>query len=361
MDDDDDLEEILKSVSEYEKANYQIIFTGRKDEKGEWEYLRFKKLPTTNVFTTLAENIVINTILKNKGYDSSYTKNYLSQGLTSALPLDVTKGVFNQIVSRNPGLSAMIAYNMNYDLFYDKEIFTAPRGKDIHPTAEGLYDDRVDEIYKLIAPALGDGFSPIRSKAFVEKILTSESTNPTIGLIYAGFDAYAKEDKTLTGELANVVKRLAGSATKKVTRTTNKKLISYDKLAEEKTQKMIIETEIWKKEQKVYKMIRDKVEAGGYFEKDEFNQILIDNFEPRDFKKYYKKYTTYLKNVNTDKKMLDIIYEDTPEVQALMLYNRFGTSLEAEELALLERTGKNAGRRVSKKAFAIYFSEYMGK
>ena len=158
-----------------------------------------------------------------------------------------------------------------------------------------------------------------------------------------------------------MISRLGESAGKKVTRTTNKNLISFNKLAEEKTQKMIIETDIWKSEQKVYKEIRKKVEAGEYFNQDEFNQMLLENFEPRDFKKYYKKYTTYLKNVNLDRKILDVIYEDTPEVQALMLYNRFGTSLEADELALLNQVGKAAGRKVSKKAYAIYFSEYMGK
>lgn len=356
MDDDDDLEEILNSISDYEKANYHIIFTGEKDEKGEWKYVRIKKLPTTSVFVNMAEHIVMDRILKNKGYESMYNKDYLYKGIENIAPFVPTG---KNILTRNPLFSALVTYHTNYDLFYDKEVFSAPRGKDIHPTAEGLYDDRVDEIYKAIAPALG--LSPIRSKAFVEKILTSESTNPTIGLIYAGFDAYAKEDKTLTGELANVINRLGESAGKKVSRTTNKNLISFNKLAEENTQKMIIETDIWKSEQKVYKEIRKKVEDGGYFSQDEFNQMLLENFEPRDFKKYYKKYTTYLKNVNLDRKILDVIYEDTPEVQALMLYNRFGTSLEADEIALLNQVGSAAGRKVSKKAYAIYFSEYMGK
>lgn len=359
MDDDDDLEEILNSISDYEKANYHIVFTGEKDEKGEWIYKRFKKLPTTAVFTTLAEKTVMNRILKSKGYESSYTKEDLAKSLNMALPIAIDSKFAKNVVSRNPLLSALITYETNYDLFYDKEVFRAPRGKDIHPTAEGLYDDRVDEIYKSIAPALG--FSPARSKAFVEKIITSESTNPTIGLIYAGFEAYAKEDKTLKGELANVINRLGESAGRKVTRTTNKNLISFNKMAEEKTQKMIIETDIWKSEQKVYKEIRKKVEAGEYFDQNEFNQMLLENFETRDFKKYYKKYTTYLKNVNLDRKILDVIYEDTPEVQALMLYNRFGTNLEADELQLLNQVGKAAGRKVSKKAYAIYFSEYMGK
>ena len=360
MDDDDDLEEILNSVSDYEKANYHIIFTGEKDEKGEWKYVRIKKLPTTSVFANIAEHIVMDRILKNKGYDSMYNKDYLFKGLENIAPIIPT---FKNVITRNPLLSAMVTYHSNYDFFYDKEVFRAPRGKDIHPTAEGLYDDRVDEIYKAISKGLDPyvTLSPLRSKAFVEKILTSESTNPTIGLIYAGFDAYAKEDKTLTGELANIITRIGESAGKKVTRSTNKNLISFNKLAEEKTQKMIIETDIWKSEQKVYKEIRKKVEDGGYFSQDEFNQMLLENFEPRDFKKYYKKYTTYLKNVNLDRKILDVIYEDTPEVQALMLYNRFGTSLEADEIALLNQVGSAAGRKVSKKAYAIYFSEYMGK
>jgi hypothetical protein len=356
IDDDDDLEEILNSVSEYEKANYHIVFTGKKDEKGEWEYYRFKKLPTTSIFVNIAEHVVMDKILKSRGYNSKYNKDYLTKGFENVLPFVPTG---KNILSRNPALSALVTYHTNKDLFYDKEVFSAPKGKDIHPTAEGMYDDRVDEIYKIIAPSLG--LSPARSKAFMEKILTSENTNATIGLIYSGFDAAVKDDKTFGEEMKEMMDRMGRSAGRKLKRSTNKNLISYNMKAEEKTQKMIIETDIWKKEQKVYNLINKKVKAGEYFDQAEFNAMILDNFDPIDYKKYYDKYNTFLKNTNLDRKILDVIYEDTPEVQALMLFNRFGNNLEADEMMLLKQVGKMAGRSVSKKAFFIYFSEYTGK
>lgn len=356
IDDDDDLEEILNSVSEYEKANYHIVFTGKKDEKGEWEYYRFKKLPTTSIFVNIAEHVVMDKILKSRGYNSKYNKDYLTKGFENVLPFVPTG---KNILSRNPALSALVTYHTNKDLFYDKEVFSAPRGKDIHPTAEGMYDDRVDEIYKIIAPSLG--LSPARSKAFMEKILTSENTNATIGLIYSGFDSAVKDDKTFGEEMKEMMDRMGRAAGRKLKRSTNKNLISYNMKAEEKTQKMIIETDIWKKEQKVYNLINKKVKAGEYFDQAEFNAMILDNFDPIDYKKYYDKYNTFLKNTNLDRKILDVIYEDTPEVQALMLFNRFGNNLEADEMILLKQVGKMAGRSVSKKAFLIYFSEYTGK
>ena len=76
-----------------------------------------------------------------------------------------------------------MTYTYNEDTFTGDKVFYEPKDKKIKPYAEGLYDDRVNDIYKVVAPALD--MSPKRAQAAVEKIVTSESTNPSISIFYA--------------------------------------------------------------------------------------------------------------------------------------------------------------------------------
>jgi sialate O-acetylesterase len=80
--------------------------------------------------------------------------------------------------------------------------------------------------------------------------------------------------------------------------------------------------------------------------------------KPEDYKKYAEKYVAYIKNINSDRSILNIIYETTPEVQALMLFNKFGNSLEEDELIQLNKVFNASGRKLSKKSLAIYREKY---
>lgn len=356
-DDDEEVKRTLDSISDYEKANYHIIFTGFKDDNGEHIYVRIKKLPTTEVFSNLAEYLAQKAILEHRGIDYDMGYGVMTKSIENIAPITPT---FKNIISRNPLLSGIVTYQFNYDLFYDKPVFTEPVGKEILPEAEGTYDDKVDEVYKRFAPPLG--LSPKRTKAFFEKIITSESTNPTIGLAYSGIDAALKNDETFGKEMMETGRRLLKSTSKKLVRSTNKNLIRYKKQAEAQEQKMILETDRYKKEQKVYNEIRKRYkDEGGTMKYGEFYDLIKNTFDPIDHKRYAKKYLTYIKNMNADKTILDMLYETDPKVQALMMFNKFGNSLEGDELKELAKVYKTSGRKLSKKAIYYYRKEYLGK
>ena len=63
------LQDILDSISMYEKANYHIIFTGNKDKDGNYQYVRIKKLPLISILGTATEQYTTKYFLKYKGID----------------------------------------------------------------------------------------------------------------------------------------------------------------------------------------------------------------------------------------------------------------------------------------------------
>jgi hypothetical protein len=353
LDDEDEIDEVLERISVYEKSNYHIIFTGKKDEDGEYEYYRVKKLPTISVFTTLAEQLVTKAILNSRGIEYDVDGDIMEKSLKSAMPIVPTPKEFLQ---RNPLLSSVITYNTNYDFFYEKPIFQGPKGKKVAPSSEGLYDPKVNQIYKDWGQATG--MSPARSKAALEKIITSESTNPVIGLIYSGYDAAFKEDTPISEDFNNAKESLLKNVSKKVKRKTNKNLKVYKERAEIEEQEMIIETDIYNKEQQVYRQISEKHKNNEELTKRELRNIVEENFDKKDWKKYYRKYYIMNKKKDVDRGLLDILYEDTPEVQALKLFKRFGDSLDSEEMSELKEVMRSARRKVSKKAYKIYKDKY---
>ena len=363
--DEDEKELVIKtlnSISDFEKANYHILFNGKRDKNGEFKYFRFKKLPQTAVVSTIAEQLVLKAALKIKGIEYDSNLEVISKSFKAGLPVSPNP---KDILQRNPLTSAFLTYHFNRDLFYDKEIFIAPRGKKIDPTAEGMFDPNVNQIYKDIAPAIG--LSPIRSKAALEKIITSETTNPMIGLIYSGYDVAMRENTSMSKEIGVAMDNLINNSSKKIMRSTNSSLIKYKERAEADTQEMIIETEVYKKEQEVYNKIRESYQDGDTLSREDLRSIVEDKFDRLYWKKYLQKYSRYMENTDIDRSILDIIYEDTPEVQALRLFNRYGDGLKANEDGKIDeeitdelrKAFKGTGRKIPGKTLVIYKEKYL--
>jgi hypothetical protein len=358
LDDDDEekdkVVDILNSVSEYEKANYHIIFTGKKDKDGNYEYYRIKKLPLLSVWGTQAEQIAYKYLLNSKGIKYDMDQAAVSKSLNLSLPMTLS-----DVKSRNPLISGLLTYNYNEDTFTGEKVFRGPKDKKIDPTAEGIFDDKVESIYKAIAPELG--LSPVRMKAFMEKIITSETTNPTISLFYSAADGIFNKKDGFGKQFSNAINDVVESAERKTTRYTNKDILKYKLQDEQEAKEMLIETEIYKKEQKVYNEIESIYKNGDKMSNGELIEKVKENFDNKDLKKYVDKYHAYIKNMNVDKTILDIIYEDTPEVQALKLYNRYGDSFEQDELKELSSVMGAARRKISKKAMMIYNKKYKNR
>jgi hypothetical protein len=341
----------LASLSDYEKANYHIIFTGNVDENGEYTYVRIKKLPLLSVLSTISEQYLYKHLLGDSYKLDDKVINTSIEMSTPLMPSD--------IMSRNPLVSGLLTYHFNEDTFTGEKVFREPKNKKIDPTSEGIYDNKVEDIYKVLAPKLG--LSPIRTKAFVEKIITSENTNPTIAIFNGAANGVFTKDSSFGKEFTEGLGKVFESAERKLVRKTNKDILMYKKQDEAEAKEMLIETEIYNKEQKVYNEIKSIYDKGEKMTNGELIDMVKDNFDKKDVRKYVEKYYAYIRNMNVDKSILDIIYEDTPEVQALKLYNRYGTDLDSEEVSSLNKAMAASGRKVSKNAIVIYNKKYKNR
>ena len=340
------LKRALDSISTYEKGSYHIIFTGKKNKDGELEYVRIKKLPVASIISTLAEELIYKKLL---GYDIDY-KN-IKESISKSSPFSLS-----EIFSKNPLVSGIIAYAYNIDTFTGNEIVRLPKDKKINITAEGMFDDKVEGLYKILAPGLG--LSPARTKAFVEKIITSESTNPTINLFYAIGNGIFDPSTTFGKEFSTLTEEVLKQGSKKLIKYTNKDIIKYNLEDELEKKEMDIETDIYLKEQSVYNKIKKQAESGNEISRDELRDIVTDTFDRRDREKYIKKYMTYSKNMDIDKSLLDLIYEDNPEVTAMKLFERYGSDLDDNDKKELKEAMRASGRKLSTKAIQIYRKEY---
>jgi hypothetical protein len=301
--------------------------------------------------STLTEQMVYKYLLSTKDRPYAFDNATMNMTIEKSIPFTPS-----DIMSRNPLISGILTYHFSEDTFTGEEIFRQPRGKKIAPTAEGIYDDKVDAFYKEIAPALG--LSPIRSKAFIEKIVTSENTNPTIAIFNSALSGIFDKDTGPGKEFSDAMKKVFESAGKKLVRYTNKDIIMYAEMDKAEAKEMQIETDIYKKEQKMYNEIKSIYKDGKTLTNEEVINMVKDNFEPRDVKKYVGKYVTYIRNMNVDRSILDILYEDTPEVQALKLYNKYGSTLDDEERDEIISVIRTSHKKISPKAFDIYKKKY---
>jgi len=118
--------------------------------------------------------------------------------------------MINSLVSKNFLGKAYITSVFGYDT-YRKEKLSAdidqvPRG------AEGLGNPNVEDFYKDFGKATG--YSPVRTKAIVEGLITSPQTNPYVMATYTGLNvatnAMSKEDKeVISDKMVNDLKRMA--------------------------------------------------------------------------------------------------------------------------------------------------------
>ena len=348
--------EALNSVSEYEKANYHVLFTGNKNEDGEYEYYRIKKLPVLSVISTIGDQLIYNDFFKNVGIDYKIDKEAIQEAAVKSNPLPIT---VQELAGKNPVASGLVSYWSNKDTFTGEKIFREPNNKKILPEAEGIFDDKVDQVYKDLAP--GFGLSPARTKVMVEKVITSENTNPTIPLIYSAYDGIFNKKDGLGSEVSEAMSNVGKAFGKKLVRHTDKNIIRYKKQDEMEYKESVTETDIWKKEQKVYNEIKNAYKDGGSLTQEEFVNVIKKNFDPIDQVKYAKKYNAYINNMSVDKSVLDIIFEDVPEVQAMKLNQRYGANLEESEIKELEEAMRSSRRKVNKKAIYIYNEKYKNR
>jgi hypothetical protein len=350
----------INSIPEYEKANYHIIFTGEKDENGEYKYKRIKKLPGLSVITTFAEQMITKFFFSSRGVDYDVNNDIFWNTVKSSVPFYP-----ENVLGKNPLVAAGIAYGLNYDTFRGEKIFKQQRGWEnrvISPEYEGINDDNVNSLFKTIAPIFG--MSPIRTQAMVEKIITSESTNPTLSILYAVANGMF-DDKTDMGEAFSIATdEFIKNTSRKLVRSTNKNLL--DKKEQDRIAEMLIEEndEEYYNTTKTYDDIKDIYDSGKELNVGELLDMIDERFKPvtkSELDSYYNKYNNYINNMSLDRRLLNIVFENKPKLQALYMYERYGASLDDEELDELNTIMKQTNSRISKTALIYYNENFKNK
>ncbi len=378
------VQDTLDSVSMYEKANYHIIFTGNKDKDGNYQYIRIKKLPLLSILGTATEQYTTKYLLKSKGINYEIDDRSIKKSIEMSAPLDVLGPVMGDesviqavgsTAKRNPLVSAWLTYSYNEDTFTGDKVFYEPKDKKIKPYAEGLYDDRVNDIYKVVAPALN--MSPKRSQAAVEKIVTSESTNPSISIFYALtnglFDTEADAFKENSDTFDNGMEHFLDVVSKKMVRHTNPNLLRYknqDRLEElEKS----IDTDAYLTDKKIKKEIDKSInfknfrgQGDEYYKEQEkmdelFKKYDIDTLDRNSYVSYAE--LRDLKGNQLFKEMSSILYEKNPKMMAARLYEMYGNDfdIEAEETLLNTFKVSKRNSKVLLRGEKFYNKYYLNK
>ena len=355
-------EEVAKQLSyvpEYTKANYHIIFTGKKDKDGNFEYVKIKKLPVVSVVTTLAENAVYNKYLPEHDGSSTLMTSTKSIPLMPDFGGD-EKDLVGSVVSRNPMLSALVAYGWNIDAFRGEKVFRNPSNRPILPYAEGLYDDKVESYYKVMGEKLN--ISPKRTKAAIEKIVTSENTNPMVALINGAIDQTIDPNA-----FTDAMGQFGDVFGKKFVGYTNPKMAQYARKDEIDHQYKVINTEKYITEKDTQILVDKFLEENENITEIELAKIVMDNVELEDQKRIFNKISNKIKMKDVPGEMLDFVYETDPERQAIILSKMYGPGLVGDDGNFdttsdayrdLENLAKATGNKVSAKTLQLYIKRY---
>lgn len=361
--DEEEPEQILKELrensSKYEKANYYQFINpfDLRDDEGHINYVRIRKLPTISILSTPAEELAYTYYTKEK-----FNRNTLMQSAKATIPL--TGGIVD-LAGSNPALSAFVSYFANYDLFRGKKIVRDDMDRPIKAYAEGLEDDDVSVLYKAFATlgaSVGVDISPKRMQAAIEKVITSPTTNPLVGLLYGGGEAL-KQLKDGDVDIDFIMKPLKGffdGISRRAYRQTNPNVKKYndrdvilDKIKENNTESYLRDK---RANQEIKKLI-EEFGVGNLPKKlpQDFIDFIKSNYSEVDHKRIYKKYTRRLNSSAIDGMFFDIAYERDPKNQALYLQYLYGPTMEREEYIELQKFIKViTGRKISKKALLEY-------
>jgi hypothetical protein len=339
----------LDSISDHEKATYHIIFTGKMDKDGELEYYRIKKLPISSIATTWAEQIMYKHLL-----DAEFDEVTFEESISKSTPLTIS-----DLMSKNPVIAGLLTYKYNEDTFTGEKVFRGPKDKEILATAEGINDPKVEGFYKVIAPALG--LSPARTKAAVEKIITNQSTNPTINAFYAAMNGIFDGNTTFAKEFMEAGTKMKEAAGKKVMRYTNESVIKYKKIDASEKERIVINTDTYLKDSEMKAKIKETYKDGKTLTVGQLQDMVEKNFEPRDHERYIQKYYTYTQTINTNPVLLDIIYEKDPSIQALLINDTYGSNLDREEMKELIDIMSKSRIKIPKSAWYIYEEKYKNR
>ena len=345
----------LEGVSQYDRTNYQIYFTGRVID-GEREYVRVSKphfmTPLVNYVNGVHEGIM----KKNNNWNGETwgtegkfwdTEEELGDRIRTSAnrsleTLTTSKEVLDNVrfaleknvspietsvagnVARNPIIKASLTYLTGYD-FYRNQDLSYLKGK-VPVPVEGHESKSVEAFYKNVGEDLG--LSPARMKGAVESIITTPSTSPFVGVLYGGLDV-ALSDKDSKDSMGDIKKSILKSVTGRFKKTTSdfNRRKDYDKLFVKEFSKVAIKN---LKDKFIFKDLAKGLLNGETTNDEiekEFSRLAgEDVFE---FKRMVNTFKATLQNPNKNPIIMDLKFR-TPGQRALILADIFGDKLLGE-------------------------------
>ena len=346
---DDDEDNWLDDVPNYIKDNYFVFKNpfSERDAEGKVKYIRIRKTPQLAPFLNLSESIA--TAMYYEMYPSKDTRaeKTLKERFTRAVKS--IEGTLTFVPTGAGALSKMppvgqglMKYVANYDPFRQMNIVPENEINKILPQTEGMRDDRVPTFYKVFAEATG--FSPKRSQAAVESMITSPSTNAIVALTYGLLDASTnaifdvddwKKGK-YSGGLGGAMSGAWNSAMERVYRETNPNWrdFSYERSEElkqiegSKSYEMNAVTDYYAKKKDIEGM------------REFLQTVEVDADKKRLIKRYNEISTRDYSKVKGVRKALEIKYARDPEAAARIFVLYYGVgNLSTKQGA--EETRKN--------------------
>jgi len=315
----------MSGISKYQKSKYMNIVTGMKDEDGEYMIIKIAKAQELSPVISVTDNILENSVRKMAGKELKSNSDIAREALftlkSNVLPIDVTSP--SATVVRNPMIKAILTYQTGYDFFREEPLSMKLESKPA--PYEGMDMKSVEGFYKKLGPSAG--LSPVRSKAFVESLITTPATNPFIGFLYGGAEAMTSDKEA---------KEIGSNLVKNLKRSTVKRLVSYtsdfnrnldtqnklnDKIEEIKLKDAILNSEI--------KEISDEFISDKISEKKFVSELKdLNEFDRR---RAFNKAKDRKKLKNIDANIIDIKYEKDAEIKALMIKSYYGDILDGSE------------------------------
>jgi hypothetical protein len=310
--------ETLRGVSKYDLENYFIIPKGIKDKEGKWLYYRIAKSQALTPAINASEYYLRKRLAENSGVDyaqdiGEIMFNTVNNNILpiSVNPLDAS--------TRIPMVDATFAWH-GIDSYTGNPL-SWDRGK-IPAKLEGIVDPRVEPLFKEIGDMVG--VSPVRLQNAVESYITTPSTNPYVGGMYA-LGNLSTSDKTSDEIIGN----LSGDLKKSLTGRFVKSTSEYNEISKlkESVSKEVVES--YEKHIRLEKGVRDivrKVKLGA--DKDEMKKEIIKLAKENPLEE--KRIESWIKSEVKKEKLNPLVsslrFERNKEVKALILAEKFGDS-----------------------------------
>ena len=314
--------ETLDTVSEYDLTNYFIMPLGVKDERGNWKYLRVAKAQALTPMINASEHYVRKAMASNGDID--YRQDLgktMSNTITSNI-LPISVNPFDNI-TRIPVVDAAFAWN-GIDSYTGNPL-DWDRG-DIPAGTEGIVNKDVEPLFKQIGEMTD--LSPIRLQEATESFLTTPSTNPYVGVIYAMGNLTAT-NRTTADVADDFGKDMLESASKRLMKSGSE----YNKVSKMKERVSEEAFEAFKKHIIIEDGVRTLVKD--YKEDRDLDKTISDARKlAEDNPEMTLRIVSWIKSEAKKQKMEPLVaslkFEQNKEVKAMLIVEKFGDMLLKE-------------------------------